>query len=166
MKMDREIAVPLAWYQGAAFVTATTISKNYFPRTNAHARVYTCEVKQFLTPQAFLVRFVNSQRTQIIPYDHPDAHRISITDFAANPAFAASVLSGHWTETAGPVDQAELIVQHCEGCGNRLVIDGVHRIVSIARTGNTAQLTCLEISGSDWPPETPDMNRACACLAP
>lgn len=136
------------------------------PQKDVNAYIYSCTVRDFLTAQTYPVRFVDSARSTLLDYIHLDAQPIRIAEFCQYPDFVDSVVAGWYQPSLGPIKSAHLIVFHCRGCERHVVIDGVHRIVWIAANGlMDAQLQVTELSGTDWPKETPDMNVVCACHA-
>ncbi len=77
-----------------------------------------------------------------------------------------SVLSdSDWYEVSlGRITKAEIIVFRCSGCDRHIVVDGVYRIIWIAAYGNGDEvLDVTELSGEDWPENTPDLNVVCIC---
>lgn len=141
-----------------------TLSSGFRPQKDVNAYIYSCTARDFLASRTYPVRFVDSARSRLLDYTHPEAQPIRIAEFCQYPDFVDSVVTGWYRPSLGPIKGAHLIVFHCRGCERHVVIDGVHRIVWIAANRYTdAQLQVTELSGSDWPRDTPDMNVVCAC---
>lgn len=143
---------------------ATTLSRSYRPASDLRACVYDCPAEDFLSEKTYLVRFTDSTRKRLVNYDDPCAQPITIDDFSKNPVFVETLLNGWYRSELGPISHADLVTMHCTGCGRRIVIDGVHHIVWIARHNRgSASIEVTEMSGRDWPRDMPDMNVVCAC---
>lgn len=164
MNLILEKIISIEEFSRIANSQARTLSRGYSPRKDARAYVYSCIARDFLSSNTYLVRFVDSHRTKILTFNDPCAQPITIAEFCANPIFVESVLKDWYKPAIGSIDQADLIVFHCIGCDRRIVIDGVHRIVWIgANCRMYMKLRVTELSGRDWPPDTPDMNIVCSC---
>lgn len=137
-------------------------SGQYWPIGPAEVTEYRCLAGAFLKGQTYLVRFTNRDGSRIVDWNAPEATPIRIEDFAKNPAFVSELLS-EW-DNGTPITSAKLLVHHCLGCGRSVVIDGVHRIVSIAtRSAYESELHITELAGSAWPSHMPDMRPVCNC---
>ncbi len=147
-----------------ASARATTLSRSDRPALDLRARVYDCAAEDFLSEETYLVRFTDPTRTRLVNYDDPLAQPITIDDFSKNVTFAETLLNGWYKPELGQISHASLITMHCTGCGRRIVIDGVHHIVWIARHNrDSASVDVAEMSGRGWPRDMPDINVVCAC---
>ena len=153
-----------AEWAAVASTRATALSRSYRPASDLKACVYDCAAEDFLSEETYLVRFTDPTCTRLVNYDDPLAQPITIDDFSKNPTFVEALLNGWYKPELGKISHASLITMHCTGCGRRIVIDGVHHIVWIARYNRgSASVEVTEISGRGWPRDMPDMNVVCAC---
>ena len=141
-----------------------TISRYYCPTSAARVYEYTCRASEFLELPTYPVYYTTKDRGRLVDWNDPEATAITIRDFAANPDFVKKLPHAWRHKGGGPIQSAELIVHYCTSCDRRVVIDGVHRIVSIAvqNTPDT-ELRVTELAGTAWPQDMPDMSVVCNC---
>jgi hypothetical protein len=156
--------IPLSeWHRRLVAYKCTTISARFWPTHDPCATEYRCTVGCFLTQPTYLVRYTSQDRKTLVNIDAPDALPVTVAEFVKNPGFVSSVQTG-W-HPSGALHSAQLLVQHCETCKRRMVIDGVHRLVWMAsRQVLDGDLYVSELSGPRWPADMPDMRTICECL--
>ena len=142
----------------------TTLSRRARPALDEAAYRYESRFADFLNSNVYPVWFVNGARTTFVNYDDPAARAIKLSDLAGLPNLVGPHLEIWYKPALGPVTTACFIALHCAGCGRRVLIDGVHRAVWLAvNVKADARVKVTELSGSRWPPGTPDLNVVCAC---
>ena len=115
--------------------------------------------------KSYTVKFVNAEGTRFLTNEDPLACPISLEELAKSEDLASCILNDGCVEKLGTIESAQLVVLHCSTCDRRLIVDGVHRAVWLARYGNGSEpVVVFELSGDRWAPDTPDMNIVCQCI--
>ena len=150
--------------RGRARRDCRAISGYARPAEGEEAHQYDCRLEEFVQNPVYSTWFVNDARTEFRRYDQPDARAIRVEDLAALPRLVHSMLAGWSGPDPSQITEAAVIVLHCTSCGNRALIDGIHRtVLLLSRGGTSVPVRVTELSGSQWPIETPDLNVVCTC---
>lgn len=134
------------------------------PQSDEEAVTYTVVVSEFLNNRTYSCRCANAERTAFVGYNTPEARATLFVELLEFPALRNKVLDecAPWQDQ--PIHSATIVTLHCSGCDRRIVADGVHRLTRLASEGQCiALLNVLELSGRNWPAQTPDFNLVCAC---
>ena len=159
MKNYREIAF-------SEFKKATnncrTLSASYRPLENEKTYEYESTVGEVLEHEIYPVYFVDSQQTKLVSYDDPDANPILFKDFVKRSDFMHKLLDNWFSESKGPITETSLVTLNCSKCKRTVVIDSIHRLSWLGfHKKYSAKVIVTELSGSQWPKETRDLNVVC-----
>lgn len=161
MDRSRKVITCDKWWS-LVNVNCQTLSANYWPIREAEVHEYTCKAADFLKESKYLVRYTNRDGSKIVDWNNPEARPITIQDFIKNQSFVNELLVNWYHHT--PIHSAQLLIHSCTTCHRSIVIDGVHRIVSIAVNNfSEIDLHITELAGAEWPSGMPDMGLICDC---
>lgn len=140
------------------------ISTNYRPRQSEQARVFESTVGELISGPTYSAGGTDAARSAFRNYDDPAVCPIRIQELVACPALVAARLNENASLAHNPLLTADLVTLHCVGCDRRIVIDGIHRIIRLATEERYDVLVSItELSGAEWPINTPDLNIVCCC---
>lgn len=143
-----------------------SVDRRYRPKGNARAVTYTCTVQDLLRAPTYLCRFLDGSERRVVPYDTPDARPILLRTFVFTPVLTKELLT-RWQRLGwdvAAVSSADLLVFTCSVCQRSLIVDGTHRIVSLATSRRyDAIVSVSELEGAQWPADMPDMSVVCSC---
>ncbi len=141
-----------------------TLSGHARPCEGETAYQYDCQLTELIQRPLYPAWFVNEARTEFRNYNHPEARPIRVEELAALDLLVRSKLEPWYKPDLGVIAGASVIVLHCAGCDRRVLADGVHRTVWLLNYGKTSTMVHVtELSGMQWPRETPDLNVVCRC---
>ena len=141
-----------------------TVSGNARPSEDEASYRYDIQLTELIQRPVYPVWFVNRERTEFRKYDHPEARPIRVEELAALHQLVCRKLNPWYRSDEGSIIRASVIILHCAGCNRRVLVDGVHRVLWLLRYGAlTTQINVTELSGSQWPVGTPDLNVICTC---
>lgn len=164
--MKERVPISYDQFQSVSMACAQTLSKTARPAINEASYTYYCTFGQFVTSDVYPVWYVDAARTRLLQYNDPQAQPILISELASLQNLVADKLSSWYDPKLGPIATASFITLYCTGCNRRVLIDGVHHALWLATHGGQRILVHVtELAGSQWPPETPDLNVVCACRA-
>jgi hypothetical protein len=150
-------------FRRTALACVRTLSRDSRPLRDESASAYRAAVGDLLDLPLFAPRFLGSDRRGLVEWNDPTAVPILLRDFAARPELVDPLLRGRATVPPS----IQLVLLSCSTCGNKVVIDGFHRCVCLARNRARDVLAdVFELSGPAWPRDTPDINVVCSCLNP
>jgi hypothetical protein len=142
----------------------STLSGSARPFVGETAYQYDCQIADLIQWPVYPVWFVNESHTEFIGYDQPNARPVRVEDLAMMDNLIQPMLASWCKSGVNNIDRAAVIILHCAGCERRVLIDGVHRIIWLLSRGrHDATVHVFELSGSQWPANTPDMNVVCSC---
>ena len=126
---------------------------------------YDCQLAELIRKPVYPVWYVNRARTDLRNYSHTEACAIRIEELAALDQIVCPKLDQWSRSHEGPIVEASVIILHCKSCNRRVLIDGVHRVLWLLRQrALAAPIHITELSGSQWPVGTPDLNVVCKCI--
>ena len=142
-----------------------TLSGTARPTEGEIAHQYDVRLADLLQ-NLYSVWFVDDSRTAILNYNDPGARAIRAEELAALSELLRPRLEACHKGSLhlSSITEVSCIILHCTGCDRRVLIDGVHRTMWLLGRGKySASARVTELSGSQWPVETPDLNVVCTC---
>lgn len=144
-----------------------TSSITFRPDKGEKAITFECTVKDFIEHDTYPACYVNSSGSSLVGWNDTDANPIRFSDFVTRKELVDYFLKGWYKEEKGPIIEASVISICCVECERRVVIDGNHSLAWLGvNSYNGAKVYVVELSGSNWPKDTPDLNIVCECKAP
>jgi len=164
MKAERHVIPYEGFKEAVARQCCRTLSRCARPTMCESAYTFDCSFEEFLDHRLYPVWYVNPKRTEIVRHDDPQAQAIRLLHLANLPHLVEPKLNAWYKPEQGPITSASLITLYCTGCDRRVLIDGVHRALWLAvNCRRSVRVHVTELSGSQWRPETPDLNVVCIC---
>lgn len=125
--------------------------------------------REFLQMAVYPAWFLGPDGGDFKHSDDPLYHRILFRDALNREDFRKDCLFDCYTK-ASDCPQVHVMVLHCTKCDHMVVIDGHHRLTTLAileqASRAAAKIAITGLSGSVWASDTPDINKVCQCLAP
>jgi hypothetical protein len=136
----------------------------YRPGQDETASRFTISVGQLLSGRTYSVRSSNVERTSFVAYDDPSALALRFDDLVRSPILLNEIFKENNQYARVQIAEFSVTTLLCSGCGHRIVVDGNHRLARVADEGKSELIvSVVELSGRDWPAETPDFNVVCDC---
>ena len=118
----------------------------------------------FLHGEVCPLVFVDAALNKRVSWNESGAQPIRVAELIEQERLVSQFLCEWKNKRPGPVRTAALIVLRCSSCDRRLIVDGNHRAIWLARHGKGDEvLTITELSGEIWPHEMPDLSKICSC---
>jgi hypothetical protein len=142
----------------------TAISATFRPQSAELAHTFFISVGELLSGNTYSVRSANPARTAFADYKDPDACALRFDELVASPLLIAKVLDERSALSSQPLTEANIVALRCARCSRRIVVDGLHRLARLAsENAIDAPVHVCELSGENWPIDTPDFNVVCVC---
>ena len=162
----KRIDIPYGQFLAVATSCSRTLSTTARPAVDEAAYTYDCSFTEFIAGNVYPVWFVDVERTCFLKYDDLRAQPILLSELARVQQLVESRVLLWYKPDFSPIMGASFVTLYCTGCNRRVLIDGVHRALWLAtHGGQDVQVHVTELSGRQWPPETPDLNIICNCNA-
>jgi hypothetical protein len=127
-----------------------------------------CTVDELLDQPVHPVSYLANGSMNTDHWNHPLSRRVLFRDALERADFVSNFKEDRFPQ-APQKNPIPLLLLHCSACDNSALIDGNHRLTRAAigeRGSRSSMVSVLCVSGADWAPSTPDLNRICSCLAP
>lgn len=140
------------------------LSVRYRPSQDETASVFATSVGALLLEETYSVKSANAERTSFMNYNDINAHALRFDDLVKTTSLCEQVLSERSEFAERQITEANVISLRCSGCRRRIIVDGVHRLTRLAAEGQIhALVNVVELTGRNWPLDTPDFNVVCTC---
>jgi len=140
------------------------LSMEYRPRTDESASIFSMPLREILVANSYSVRSANSARSSFTDYNDQNALALSLEELVATEPLLRQLLEERCDLSDRQLNEASVISLRCTGCDRNIIIDGLHRLTRLAsESKDEAVIHVTELSGCNWPVETPDFNLVCAC---
>lgn len=139
-----------------------TLSARYRPCQDETASVFSTSVGLLLSEETYSVKSANAARTLFTNYDDTNARALRFDELVRTTPLREEVLRERSAFAEHQIKEASVISLRCSGCCRRIIVDGVH--TRLAAEGQIhALVNVVELSGRNWPLDTPDFNVVCVC---
>lgn len=160
LESGEELPIDSSLFLARAIRQARTASRAFTPKTIESCRILAVTVRALISERTSPVRYVDEDGRHV-GEDDSRALPIRFAAFVERRDLVESLLS-NWTPRGF---DDPIFIHRCSRCDSRVVIDGNHRIAYLATNNRLNDVVvAFELSGPDWPEETPDMRRICDCI--
>ena len=119
---------------------------------------------ELLSEDTYSVKSANAARTLFTSYNDTNARALRFDELVRAAPLREQVLRARSEFAKLEITEASVISLRCSGCRRRIIVDGVHRLTRLASEGKIhALVNVVELSGHNWPLNTPDFNLVCVC---
>lgn len=128
--------------------------------------IYRCGLQDLLAKALYPVKFTDPERRCIVHHDHCTATPITFPELATNQRLLDCLKKEKWLRDSFSGEEEpprKLIIEHCIGCGRRVVKDGCKRLLRDAIAGARVQYEIVEVSACYGSAAKFDMKVVCAC---
>lgn len=141
-----------------------TLSVHYRPCQDETASIFSTSVGTLLSEETYSVKSANAARTSFTNYDDTNARALRFDELVKTTSLLEQVLRECSDFAGRQITEASVISLRCSGCRRRIIVDGVHRLTRLASEGRIhVPVNVVELTGRNWPLDTPDFNVVCVC---
>lgn len=128
---------------------------------------YRQRLSTFADNRAYPARAVDRHRRGFLRAFDPGAHPIAFCELKGHRTLRHSIARERGRSARGRERMApHLIVEHCVGCGRKVVKDGCKELLHLLCQPENVDLRVTQVSGFDWTASELDMRLACGCARP